>query len=360
MSQKHRARLAAGGLASRCLMLALCALALSSVAPARARAAAPPWRPDTPLAAHAMLYLNSPHGSKQSLFEQSADMGASAIRVDLALTAIFAPDGSESWQEVDDVMALARAYRLRPVGIVLATPWRISSCPDDPNSYKCPPVDLQAWQQMVSELAAHTRGVIDTFEILNEPDGGWAFTGTAADYARMLRAGHDAILAANPDAKIAIGATMGLGSRAWLDQVLALAGPHAERLYDIANVHIRASLRALPRTVVAWRAFFAAHHAGDKPLWVTEFGYPSDPAYQYDRAYRYGPAAQAAYLRRALPVLLSAGAARIFVTLRDNLAGQFASEGVLAGGVGDPPADHPQVVRKPAFDALRALVAQRP
>jgi hypothetical protein len=32
---------------------------------------------------------------------------------------------------------------------------------------------------------------------------------------------------------------------------------------------------------------------------------------------------------------------------------------VLAGGVGDPPGDHPQVVRKPAFDALRALVAQR-
>jgi hypothetical protein len=303
---------------SRRLVPALCALAALPFAPGRAGAAAAPpapWRAETPLAAHAMLYLNSPYGFKQSLFAQSADLGASAIRMDLALTAVFGPDGSESWQDVDEVMALARASRIRPVGIVLATPWGVRSCPSDANSYKCPPADLDAWKDVVAKLAAHTRGVIDTFEILNEPDGRWAFTGTVGDYPAMLRAAHDAIVAANPSARIAIGATMALASRAWLGQVLALAGPHAERFYDIANVHIRASLEALPRTMAAWRSFFRAHDAGDKPLWVTEFGYSSDPAYQYDRAYRYGPAAQAAYLRRALPALLAGGAARVFVTL---------------------------------------------
>ena len=141
--------------------------------------------------------------------------------------------------------------------------------------------------------------MIDTFEILNEPDGRWAFTGTAADYATMLRAGHDAIAAANPRAKVAIAATMSLRSRGWLELVLGAAGPHPERLYDIANLHVRASLRALPAIMRAWRTFFAAHHAANKPLWVTEFGYPSDPAYQYDRAYRSGPASQASYLPRA-------------------------------------------------------------
>jgi hypothetical protein len=98
----------------------------------------------------------------------------------------------------------------------------------------------------VSKMATHTRGVIDTFEILNEPDGRWAFTGTGADYATLLRAGHDAIAAGNPRAKVAIAATMSLRSRPWLAQVLGAAGPHPERLYDIANLHIRASLRALP------------------------------------------------------------------------------------------------------------------
>jgi hypothetical protein len=115
----------------------------------------------------------------------------------------------------------------------------------------------------------------------------------------------------------------------------------------------------LPAVVHAWRAFFDAHDAADKPLWITEFGYPSDPAYQHDPAYRSGAASQASYLRRALPALLDAGAAKIFVTLRDNLTGQFASEGVIAGAVADPPQPEPRVVRKPAFVALTGLAASR-
>src|SRR4029453_7388184 len=127
--------------------------------------------------------------------------------------------------------------------------------------------------------------------------------------------------------------------------------------YDIANVHIRASLRRLPEAARAWRRFFAAHHAGEKPLWITEFGYPLGPAYQYDRAYRAGAASQASYLCRALPVLLTGGATKVFVTLRDNLGGQFASEGVIAGGARAPPTPTPRVVRKPAFPALSRLAA---
>lgn len=353
------ARLVVAGQARPRRTLALSAL-LSLSAAAPVALAAPAWRPDSPLASHAMLYLNAPYGFKQSMFEQSAGLRASSIRVDLALSAVFAADGSEHWQQVDEVMALARAHALRPVGVLLATPWFISSCPAQADSYRCPPADVEAWARMVSKMVAHTRGVIDTFEILNEPDGRWAFTGTAADYATLLSAGHGAVVAANPRARVAVGGTMSLRSRSWLEQVFRAAGPHPERLYDIANVHIRGSLRALPRIVRAWRRFFAAHAAAGKPLWVTEFGYPSDPAYQYDRRYRSGRASQASYLCRGLRALLSAGAAKVFVTLRDNLAGQFASEGVIAGRVSDPPQAYPLVVRKPGFAALRRLAGRWP
>jgi hypothetical protein len=336
-------------------MLALCALCLLCVAAPCAHAASPAWRPDAPLASHAMLYLDAPFSFKETMFQQSAELGARSIRVDLALTAVFTADGSEDWRGVDEVMALARGYGLRPVGVLLATPWFIAACGAEPYSYTCPPADLEAWKRMVSKIVAHTRGIIDTFEILNEPDGRWAFTGSAADYAKLLRAGHDATKAANPDARVAIAGTMGLASRPWLAQVFAQAGPHPERLYDIVNVHIRASLRQLPGTLRAWRRFFAAHRSSEKPLWITEFGYPSDPAYQYDRAYHAGPASQASYLCHAIPILLAHRAAKVFLTLRDNLGGQFASEGVITGGVSDPPAADPLVVRKPAFAALSRL-----
>jgi hypothetical protein len=92
-------------------------------------------------------------------------------------------------------------------------------------------------------------------------------------------------------------------------------------------------------------------------LWVTEHGYPSDPAYQYDPAYTAGSAAQAAYLTASVPTLLDAGASRVFVTERDNLDGQWASEGLLGGDVFDPPVADPQVVEKPSYAAVGELAS---
>jgi hypothetical protein len=359
MRYARRLRLVAGGLARYRPTLAAGALVALVAAAPHAGGAFAGWHPSTPLASHAMVYLDAPYSFKETMFRESAALGASAIRVDLALSAVFDAVGSEDWLQVDEVMALARRYGLRPVGVVLATPWFLAACPSDAPAepYTCPPSDLDAWKQMVARMAAHVRGVVDTLEILNEPDGRWAFAGGAAAYATLLRAGHDAILAGNPRAKVAVAGTMSLASRPWLGRVFVHAGSHPERLYDIANVHVRGSLRQLPAIIQAWRAFFAAHDAADKPLWVTEFGYPSDRAYQYDRAYRSGPASQASYLRRALPTLLSAGVAKVFVTLRDNLAGQFASEGVIGGAVTDPPQPEPLVVRKRAFAVLARLAA---
>jgi hypothetical protein len=65
------------------------------------------------------------------------------------------------------------------------------------------------------------------------------------------------------------------------------------------------------------------------PMWVTEAGYPADPSHQTDPGYRGGASAQARYLTRVIPEMLSAGAARVFITERDSPGGAFASEGVL-------------------------------
>ena len=45
----------------------------------------------------------------------------------------------------------------------------------------------KAYARLLGEIAAHSRGVIDDWEIRNEPDGDWAYRGTAKDYARELR-----------------------------------------------------------------------------------------------------------------------------------------------------------------------------
>ena len=67
------------------------------------------------------------------------------------------------------------------------------------------------------------------------------------------------------------------------------------------------------------------------PLWVTEHGYPSDPAWQRDPRHLAGEPSQAAYLAETLPALAVAGADQVFVTLHDGGGGAFDSEGILEG-----------------------------
>jgi hypothetical protein len=210
---------------------------------------------------------------------------------------------------------------------------------------------------MIGAIAAHTRGTIETFEILNEPDNHQAYSGTAKDYATTLAYAYRAIRRANPLAKVLMGGLMGTYSMPWLREVLATPGLHAARKFDIANVHIRGTLASVARQVESWKRFFAG--AGiDRPLWVTEHGYPSDPAYQRDPRYRSGEPSQARYLRASTRVMTDGGAAKVFVTLRDNLDGEYASEGIVGGTVFDPVPERPQIRRKPSFDAFRAVAMQ--
>jgi hypothetical protein len=150
---------------------------------------------------------------------------------------------------------------------------------------------------------------------------------------------------------------------AWLNAVFTTPGYGAAHTFDVANVHLRDTLANLPGEVTAWHRYFTFFGDGTLPLWVTETGYPSDPAYQYDASFRgsdsaSGQAAQAAFLAKSLPSLVVAGAARVFVTERDDLAGQFASEGLLGGHVTDGDESNPNPIPKPAYATFQQLVAQ--
>jgi hypothetical protein len=343
---------------SRCLVAAIVLAAVVGLtAPARSTASGYP--PDNPIGIHSMLYLDHPLGAKRAMFREAAAVGASTIRVDVELSAIFpAPPGAPDWSGLDQYMSLARIYHLRVLADVLATPWYLADCPSGTafdDTYLCPPSDDRAWGQEAGAVAAHTRGVIDDFEIINEPDGGWSFHGTAQKYAGILAASYEAIHAADPRARVALGGLENVGSYGptWLHEVFATPGLDATHKFDIANIHVRTPEAGAAPTVARWRRYFSGlgFHG---PMWVTETGYPADPAEQTDPSYRGGPGAQARYLSAAIPAMLAAGAAKVFLTERDALSGPYASEGVL--DTDDPLTADPQYTRRPSFYAVRRLV----
>jgi hypothetical protein len=330
-------------------LAAACVFAAAACPSAHAAA-----RADSPYALHSMIYADAPPTFKAAMFRHAAALGASSIRVDVSVAAIARADGRRDWSSLDAYMALARTCRLQVVGVLLDTPTWLAACPPRTpllENYRCPVSDPDRYARLAGEIAAHARGIIDDWEIRNEPDGRWAYLGTPRDYARELTAAAAAIHAANGRARVLLGGVMTLSSRPWLRAVLRTG---AARAIDVANVHIRGSLAGLPRVIAAWRVFFARHGVR-APLWVTEFGYPSDPRFQTDPGFDDGERAQAAYLARALPALLRAGAARVFVTERDNLGGAFASEGLLGGLVADPPQPDPVIRPKPAAGTFTRL-----
>lgn len=338
----------------RCVRVSLLAIVVAFVLGAKEAQAAEP----SPIGVHSMVYLTDPFGAKLAMFREAAAVGASTIRVDVELSAIFpAPPAAPDWRGVDQYMALARIYHLRVLADLLATPWYLADCPTGTpfaSTYLCPPADDRAWGQDAGAVAAHTRGVIDDFEIINEPDGGWSFRASAQQYAGVLAASYDAIHAADSRARVALGGLENVGSYGvtWLNEVLATRGFDALHKFDIANIHVRTPASGAAPTVARWRRYFHSRRF-DGPMWVTETGYPADPAYQTDPGYRNGATSQAKWMSRVIPAMLQSGAAMVFVTERDSMTGRFASEGILQ--TGDPLTADPQYELRPSFDAIKAL-----
>ena len=270
-----------------------------------------------PISAHAMVHTCcTPTPMKEQVFREASALGADYIRVDVELNGIFAaPDAEPNWDGLDEVMDLSRRYDLPVLAILLGAPAGAGD---------------QDFGALAGQVAEHANGTIDHWEILNEPDGDWAWDGTAEDYARVLSASYDEIKAEVPGATVVMGGLMRPHDPAWLERVFATPGADALHKFDVANVHLRGPVDAVVRRYGEFKSWLAAH-GFHGPLWVTEHGYAADPAFQVDRAYVGGDAAQAAYLTQTLVGLGEAGAPEVFVTLRDNpeLGPQYVSEGLI-------------------------------
>jgi hypothetical protein len=312
------------------LLLAVAGLALSMAAPAHATA---------PISAHAMVHTCcTPKAEQERIFSEARDLGAGYVRVDVELDGIFGGLGPH-WGGVDEVIALSKKYRLPVLGILLT-----------PRDY----TDADEFASRSGEVVEHAGGAIDHWEVLNEPDGDWAFAGTAEDYARILSATYEAIKARRPDAKVVLGGLMRPHEPEWLQRVFDTPGADALQKFDIANVHLRGPVDAVVRRYGQFKSWLA-ERGFTGPLWVTEHGYAADPAFQTDPAYRGGDAAQAAYLTQTLVGLGEAGAPQVFVTLHDGgLDGEYATEG-LERIDETPGVDYP-VTRRESFAAVRRLV----
>jgi hypothetical protein len=322
--------------------------------------------PDSALGAHAMLYFDTPYAADVDMFSQAAAEGATTVRLDIYLPQVTQGGNTRDWSWLARIEQLATRYRVRVLANLMGMPYRWAACPRErrrsPRPDSCPATDPRLWGGLAGQIAWRLRGLAVSYEIWNEPDGRWSFSGTARQYGALLGAAVSAIHSVEPDAAVTNGGIMHTaqgGGAQWLRAALSAAGPSVWNGLAMLNVHIRGRERTLAPQLSAWRAFAAAQGRPGMPIWVTETGYPASTAQQFDPAFRGGAAAQARFLSAALPALYDAGAAKVFVTQRDMGpgSGPYASEGVLAG-LADPVPSRPAVTRRPAFYACQQFAEQ--
>ena len=138
------------------------------------------------------------------------------------------------------------------------------------------PAAQAAFAEYARRLTAQYKDVVSHWEVFNEPNiGFWKPKPDAAAYASLLRATYAAVKQADPNATVVGICTAGVDFD-YIDKVLAAAAGSM----DAVSIHpyrypTQPEAGGLVADLRKTRALMAKYGLGEKPLWLTEVGWPN-------------------------------------------------------------------------------------
>jgi hypothetical protein len=182
------------------------------------------------------------------------------------------PGSFTPWEvrRTDRAIALARAAGIHVLLDILNAPAWASAT--DTSGLGNVPRDPAVFARFVQTVAARYRGLVDAYEIWNEPDitAFWNGGPDAARYTALLKAGYAAVKGQDPSALVVSGGLSWDYSRF----LTAMYRAGAKGSFDVLALHPYATkgLAAWLRSIRAARRTEVAN--GDaRPIWLTEFGF---------------------------------------------------------------------------------------
>jgi hypothetical protein len=217
--------------------------------------------------------------------------GATWVRYDLSWSAVqqLGPD-SYNWTISDRITAAATRHELKVVMILDLTPpyERIPGCS---LGNRCAPISATDFATFAGKAAVHYLPAgVHTWEIWNEPNIAFRF-GPATDpqhYVAMLEGSYRIIKSVDPSAEVIAGSTAPAASKNGdlrpLDFLRAMYRDGAQGSFDAISVHpyTYPLTPAQASADDAWGQMIAMHQVmsdngdGDKLIWITEFGAPTN------------------------------------------------------------------------------------
>lgn len=221
----------------------------------------------------------APPAQQPAMAALAQEAGVRLAREDFAWSSIELTPGSYSFAGHDTFVNNAVAGGLQVVGQLSYTPQFYSSNPTAPNYLIFPTTTAQglnAWSNFVSATVLRYRDRVRLWQIWPNVDdyavwGGSTTNPRVADYLNLLTRAHAAIKAADPGATVV---TAGMDPP-FLSAMLDLGGAP---FFDAIGVHgyvVGAPESSVMDMHTAAIRDLSQRRAGGKPLWVTEYGWPT-------------------------------------------------------------------------------------
>jgi polysaccharide biosynthesis protein PslG len=225
---------------------------------------------------------------------------------------------SYRWANLDLLIALAQKRGVELVYTFGRTPRWASANPDAKTPYgpgQCaPPANIQYWDEFVRAIVNHANGKIKFWEIWNEPQNPEFYCGDVDTMVEMQRRAYGIIKAADPNSMILTPSPVSVQGPPWMSRFLARGGgKYADIMAFHGYLAPGAHAESIISTITEFKAVFAKHGQGQKPIWDTEAGWGENP-------WLPDPDLQAAFLAKFYLLHWSAGVGRFYWYGYDNHA----------------------------------------
>jgi len=180
---------------------------------------------------------------------------------------------------------------------------------------------VNTWGRFVHTCVSRYGDQVEYWEIWNEPEWTYFWTGTSTDYARLLKVGYEATKAACSHCKVLFGGLHYWANPDYYKWVLNTLrndpdAPASNYFFDVMSVHLYSRSSTAYDVVNAIRSGMT-ERVSDHPIWLTETGVPVwndetvDPVpWKYDYAATQNEAA--AYVIQSYANAWAAGIERYF------------------------------------------------
>ena len=230
-----------------------------------------------------------------------AQAGIGWVRVNWAWKDMEPQQGPFDYSHLDAVAHIAAEHQIQVLPILLAVPaWSSTATAQIKAQYgnlspvdRYRPQDIADWLHYVQNVVKHYDGVdnapgtphLKYWEVWNEENLAdyWPPAPNSAEYLALLKATFQTFKSIDPTAKVVLGGLAGAGFNAdgsnYLQTLYDLGGgPY----FDVVSIHIysypKNGIAPVVQQVNGVRAIMDAHGDKDKPLWLTEIGWPDVPS----------------------------------------------------------------------------------